>query len=64
MTINDAHCHFFSSQFFNTLAGQRPASQDQDAPDIWRELKWDDPKTADVLADRCLRSAGWSRLLK
>lgn len=52
MTINDAHCHFFSSQFFNTLARQRPVVPEQDAPDIWQELKWDDPRTADVLADR------------
>jgi predicted TIM-barrel fold metal-dependent hydrolase len=50
--MNDAHCHFFSSQFFNTLARQRPGSPDQDAPAICRELKWDDPGTADTLADR------------
>ena len=52
MTINDAHCHFFSAQFFNTLARQRPASPEQDAADVCRELKWDDPGTADALADR------------
>ena len=50
--VNDAHCHFFSSQFFNTLARQRPVLPDQEAPDICRELKWDAPGTADVLADR------------
>jgi len=52
VTINDAHCHFFSAQFFNTLARQRPASPEQDAADVCRELKWDDPGTADALADR------------
>jgi predicted TIM-barrel fold metal-dependent hydrolase len=52
VTINDAHCHFFSSQFFNTLARQRPEPPDQAAPDICHELKWDDPGTADTLADR------------
>jgi predicted TIM-barrel fold metal-dependent hydrolase len=52
VTINDAHCHFFSPQFFNTLARQRPASPEPDAAAICRELKWDDPGTADALADR------------
>jgi len=52
VTINDAHCHFFSSQFFSTLARQRPLLPDQEPPDICRELKWDEPGTADALADR------------
>jgi predicted TIM-barrel fold metal-dependent hydrolase len=52
VTINDAHCHFFSPQFFTTLARQRPASPVEDAADICRALKWDDPGTADALADR------------
>ncbi|HXD16162.1 MAG TPA: amidohydrolase family protein [Vicinamibacterales bacterium] len=52
MTINDAHCHFFSPQFFTTLARQRPAVAEQDGAAICRELKWDDPGTADALADR------------
>jgi predicted TIM-barrel fold metal-dependent hydrolase len=52
VTINDAHCHFFSSQFFTTLARQRPAASAQEAEDVCRELKWDDPGTADALADR------------
>jgi predicted TIM-barrel fold metal-dependent hydrolase len=50
--MNDAHCHFFSSQFFNALARQRPVLPDQEAPDVCRELKWDEPGTADALADR------------
>jgi predicted TIM-barrel fold metal-dependent hydrolase len=52
VTINDAHCHFFSPQFFTTLARQRPAVAEQDGAAICRELKWDDPGTADALADR------------
>jgi predicted TIM-barrel fold metal-dependent hydrolase len=59
VTINDAHCHFFSSNFFGALGRQRlatAAAQSAEvgasAADICRELQWDDPRTADVLADR------------
>lgn len=50
MTINDAHCHFFSSNFFAALARQRQT--EQDAAALCRELKWEDPVSADALADR------------
>ena len=52
MTINDAHCHFFSPQFFNALALLRGPAPAQSAADICRELQWDDPAGADSLADR------------
>ncbi len=51
---NDVHCHFFSTQFFATLARQRsqtPAT----AADICGELEWDDPGVPEVLADRWVR---------
>jgi uncharacterized protein len=56
--INDAHCHFFSSQFFSTLARQRvPRAESSDGTvqtprEICRELRWNDPGPADALADR------------
>jgi len=51
--MNDAHCHFFSTQFFTTLATQRGKG---DSPSqLCRELEWDDPGTAWQLADRWLR---------
>jgi predicted TIM-barrel fold metal-dependent hydrolase len=62
VTINDAHCHFFSPPFFATLGRQR-AVPDADprrpqatpsASDICRELQWDDPVTVEALADRWL----------
>lgn len=62
MTINDAHCHFLSSQFFSALALQRGAAQT--ASEICRELQWNDPGPADALADRWiaeLESHGVSR---
>ena len=59
MTINDAHCHFFSSNFFGALARQRlatpgatSATVEASVADICRELRWDDPRTADALSDR------------
>jgi uncharacterized protein len=57
--INDAHCHFFSPQFFGALARQRLAMRAApsamvaaSASEICRELQWDDPAAADALSDR------------
>jgi predicted TIM-barrel fold metal-dependent hydrolase len=47
MTINDAHCHFFSSRFLELLA---PGGGGADA--IARRLAWDPPGDAASLADR------------
>src|SRR5688572_6891844 len=51
--INDSHCHFFSRQFFETLARQR--GREQSAAELTRELQWDDPGTPEALADRWVR---------
>jgi predicted TIM-barrel fold metal-dependent hydrolase len=56
--INDAHCHFFSSRLFATLARQRPASQPSNDTDealsaaLCKELQWDAPGAPAILADR------------
>jgi predicted TIM-barrel fold metal-dependent hydrolase len=42
MTINDAHCHFFSQTFFAGLGGDAALAT----------LGWDPPGTAEALADR------------
>ena len=47
MTINDAHCHFFSSRFLELLA---PDGGGADA--LARRLAWDAPGDAASLADR------------
>ena len=59
--INDAHCHFFSPQFFGALARQQLAMRAApsamvaaSASEICRELEWDDPVAVDMLADRWL----------
>jgi predicted TIM-barrel fold metal-dependent hydrolase len=51
--LNDAHCHFFSTRFFASLSRQRGRG---DSPEqLCRELQWDDPGTADALAERWIR---------
>ena len=42
MTLNDAHCHFFSTPFFSPLGGDEAIAR----------LGWDAPGTAEALADR------------
>jgi uncharacterized protein len=53
MILNDAHCHFFSTQFFATLGrglpDADPATPDKRALD---RLGWDAPGTPAALADR------------
>jgi predicted TIM-barrel fold metal-dependent hydrolase len=71
MPLNDAHCHFFSTEFFATLArqrgGARPARPSQReeterdlieatlAREMCDELEWDAPGSAYTLADRWVR---------
>ena len=51
--LNDSHCHFFSTQFFNTLSRQRGRGDTVAA--LCQELQWDDPGTPDTLADRWMK---------
>src|SRR6185295_2863195 len=53
MTLNDAHCHFFSTRFFAALGRGLPDA-DPDAPEkrALDALAWDPPGTPDQLADR------------
>ena len=51
--LNDAHCHFFSSQFFWTLSRQR--GRLDSVADLCQELQWENPGTPDGLADRWVR---------
>jgi predicted TIM-barrel fold metal-dependent hydrolase len=69
--LNDAHCHFFSTEFFATLARQRrglalvrtPLQEEMEreligaalAEKICEELQWEAPGSAYTLADRWLR---------
>jgi predicted TIM-barrel fold metal-dependent hydrolase len=52
MSLNDAHCHFFSSGFFRTLARERSGQADDSGAGIAAQLGWDPPGTPDALADR------------
>jgi predicted TIM-barrel fold metal-dependent hydrolase len=48
--LNDAHCHFFSNQFFSALATQR--GRNETTADLCRELQWNEPGTPEALAER------------
>ena len=51
MHIRDAHCHFFSSGFFQALGRERRTPGDASVT-LPAELEWDAPGTDDALADR------------
>lgn len=53
MTLNDAHCHFFSHAFFGALASQR--GRGEDGADLCREIGWEAPETPEALASRWVR---------
>jgi predicted TIM-barrel fold metal-dependent hydrolase len=53
MTLNDAHCHFFSPHFFATLGrGLKENDTVLSAQRVIERLGWDDPETPGRLADR------------
>src|SRR5262245_34972521 len=56
MIVNDAHCHFFSTNFFAALGRALPGVSPHEAADaaIGR-LKWEAPGSAEQLADRWVR---------
>lgn len=47
---NDAHAHFFSPRFLDTLSQQR--GRGESASDLCGALGWDDPVSPEALADR------------
>ena len=53
MRLCDVHCHFFSTRFLELLTGGLPDLPDTDrAIAVSHRLGWDDPGSADELADR------------
>ena len=50
--LNDAHCHFFSARFFETLAKQKGLPAENATEALTKLLDWDAPGTPEVLADR------------
>jgi predicted TIM-barrel fold metal-dependent hydrolase len=56
MPLNDAHSHFFSERFFETLARDDPQQRFTTSPaaSICRALEWDAPGSPQQLADRWL----------
>jgi hypothetical protein len=60
--VNDAHCHFFSTGFLETLSKQRGLNDS--VPDLCTELQWDQPGTAWTLADRWIQDMDASHVLR
>jgi predicted TIM-barrel fold metal-dependent hydrolase len=52
MTLNDAHCHFFSPNFFAGLAAQKGVKAEDPAGAVTTALDWEHPQTTAALADR------------
>jgi predicted TIM-barrel fold metal-dependent hydrolase len=52
MTLNDAHCHFFSPNFFAGLAAQKGVKAEDPAGAVTTALDWEHPHTTAALADR------------
>ncbi|MBI4446521.1 MAG: amidohydrolase [Acidobacteria bacterium] len=50
--LHDAHCHFFSPNFFRALARQKQLRSRRPVAELTRLLMWDDPLSVDDLADR------------
>jgi hypothetical protein len=52
--LNDGHCHFFSTRFFELLGAQMPgaASGGPSAEAICARLGWENPGAPEALADR------------
>jgi hypothetical protein len=50
--VHDAHCHFFSARFFETLARDLPGPVDEPATALPVRLGWEPPGQPAALADR------------
>lgn len=53
--VNDAHCHFFSSAFFEALARRKPDPAADPAVTLPKLLGWDPPGSSEELADRWVK---------
>ena len=53
--LNDAHCHFFSSQFFRTLGNSLPDAKGDAAVELPVRLGWEAPGSDHDLADQWTR---------
>jgi uncharacterized protein len=52
MTLNDAHCHFFSGRFFEALDREKNRDRAVGARALARQLGWEATDDPDALADR------------
>lgn len=64
MTLNDAHCHFFSTPFFSMLERQLGRTPSPTAAVLTGELGWDDPGPVEALADRWIAELDSSHVVR
>jgi uncharacterized protein len=62
-TLNDAHCHFFSANFFRTLHRQKTGNDSENALDEMETmLGWEIPRTDEGLAERWIAELDRNRV--
>jgi predicted TIM-barrel fold metal-dependent hydrolase len=52
MVLHDAHCHFFSANFFEALGRERHRDHAPPAEDVAKQLGWEPPGPPESLAER------------
>ena len=52
MVVHDAHCHFFSANFFAALGRERLRDRTPSAEEVASDLGWDPPGSPEALAER------------
>jgi len=64
MALHDAHCHFFSARFFETIGLERQREHAPDAGAVAAELGWDAPGDAGALTDRWIAELDRNRVAR
>ena len=64
MVLHDAHCHFFSARFFETLGRERQPDRALAADDVAAQLGWDAPGGPEALTDRWIAELDRNRVTR
>ena len=64
MTLNDAHCHFFSKRFFEALGREKCPERAASALEVGQALGWDAPGEPEALADRWIAELDQHRVAR
>jgi predicted TIM-barrel fold metal-dependent hydrolase len=64
MALHDAHCHFFSTAFFEALGREKYGDNARSPEEIAGELGWQAPGPAEALADRWIAEMDRHRIAR